>query len=117
MDTVFAQAFIGNPRRDQLPPVVPERQRSVLGEGGDLGVEPRYAQRVARFNAEIAALAENRALPLWNYWRQLVAPGVPDEGLGEDGVHPSAQGYALRNFGALRVLDLLRRSVPLGDGS
>lgn len=78
---------------------------------------PRYAQRVARFNAEIAALAENRALPLWNYWRQMVAPGVPDEGLGEDGVHPSAQGYALRNLGALRVLDLLRRSVPLGDGS
>jgi GDSL-like Lipase/Acylhydrolase family len=77
---------------------------------------PRYAQRVARFNAEITALAENRALPLWNYWRQMVAPGVPDEGLGEDGVHPSAQGYALRNFGALRVLDLLRRSVPLGDG-
>jgi len=78
---------------------------------------PRYGQRVARFNAEIAALAENRALPLWNYWRQMVAPGVPDEGLGEDGVHPSAQGYALRNLGALRVLDLLRRSVPLGDGS
>lgn len=75
-----------------------------------------YAQRVARFNAEIAALAENRALPLWNYWRQMVAPGVPDEGLGEDGVHPSAQGYALRNLGALRVLDRLRRSVPLGDG-
>jgi hypothetical protein len=77
---------------------------------------PRYSQRVERFNAEIAALAENRALPLWNYWRQMVAPGVPDEGLGEDGVHPSAQGYALRNLGALRVLDLLRRSVPLGDG-
>jgi hypothetical protein len=91
-----------------------------------------YSQRVARFNAEIAALAENRALPLWNYWRQMVEPGVPDRGLGEDGVHPSAlcppctaidfrpeglkQGYALRNLGALRVLDGLRRLVPLGDG-
>jgi hypothetical protein len=91
-----------------------------------------YSQRVARFNAEIAALAENRALPLWNYWRQMTEPGVPDQGLGEDGVHPSAlcppctdidfrserleQGYTLRNLGALRVLDRLRRLVPLGDG-
>jgi len=91
-----------------------------------------FSRRAARFNAEIAALAENRALPLWNYWRQMVAPGVPGLGLGDDGVHPSAlcppctaidfrpeglrQGYALRNLGALRVLDRLRRSVPLGDG-
>lgn len=91
-----------------------------------------YSQRVARFNAEIAALAENRALPLWNYWREMVEPGVPNQGLGEDGVHPSAlcppctaidfrpagldQGYALRNLGALLVLDRLRRLVPLGNG-
>ncbi|HEY5943353.1 MAG TPA: SGNH/GDSL hydrolase family protein [Solirubrobacterales bacterium] len=91
-----------------------------------------FSQRVARFNAEIAALAENRALPLWNYWREMVGPGVPGEGLSRDGVHPSVlcppctavdfrpvglrQGYALRNLGALRVLDRLRRRVPLGDG-
>jgi GDSL-like Lipase/Acylhydrolase family len=93
---------------------------------------PRFSGRVARFNAEIVALAENRGLPLWNYWRQMAAPWVPAQGLGEDGVHPSAlcppctaidfrpeglqQGYALRNLGALRVLDRLRRLVPLGDG-
>ena len=93
---------------------------------------PPYEQRVARFNAEIAALAENRALPLWTFWRQMVAPGVANQGLGEDGVHPSAlcppctaidfrpdglrQGYALRNLGALRVLDRLRRGIPFGDG-
>jgi hypothetical protein len=91
-----------------------------------------FSQRVARFNAEIAALAENRALPLWNFWREMVEPGVPNWGLSEDGVHPSVicppctaidfrpaglrQGYALRNLGALRVLDRLRRYVPLGDG-
>jgi hypothetical protein len=90
-----------------------------------------FSLRVARFNAEIAALAENRALPLWNYWRQMVAPGVPRAGLSRDGVHPSVlcppctaidfgpvgmrQGYALRNLGALRVLDRLRREVPLVD--
>jgi hypothetical protein len=91
-----------------------------------------YSQRVARFNAEIAALAENRALPLWNYWRQMTEPGVPHQGLGDDGVHPSVlcppctaidfrsaglrQGYPLRNLGALLVLDRLRRHVPLGEG-
>lgn len=88
-----------------------------------------FSQRVARFNTEIAALAENRALPLWNFWRQLTEPGVPRQGLSRDGVHPSAlcppctavdfrpaglqYGYALRNLGALRVLDRLRRQVPL----
>lgn len=88
-----------------------------------------FSQRVARFNAEIAALAENRALPLWNFWRQMAEPGVPRRGLSRDGVHPSAlcppctaidfrpaglrYGYALRNLGALRVLDRLRRQVPL----
>jgi hypothetical protein len=91
-----------------------------------------FSQRVARFNAEIAALAENRALPLWNYWRQMVEPGVPRGGLSRDGVHPSVlcppctaidfrpaglrQGYAQRNLGALRVLDRLRRQIPLEDG-
>jgi len=89
----------------------------------------RFSQRVARFNAEIAALAENRALPLWNFWRQMTEPGVPDSGLSRDGVHPSAlcppctavdfrpaglrYGYALRNLGALLVLDRLRRQVLL----
>jgi hypothetical protein len=91
-----------------------------------------FSERVARFNAEIAALAENRALPLWNFWRELVEPGVPHLGLSGDGVHPSVlcppctaidfrptglrQGYALRNLGALRVLDRLRRRVLIGDG-
>lgn len=93
---------------------------------------PLFSGRVARFNAEIAALAENRALPLWNFWRELVEPGVPHLGLSGDGVHPSVlcppctaidfrpaglqQGYALRNLGALRVLDRLRRRILLGDG-
>ncbi|HWM62921.1 MAG TPA: SGNH/GDSL hydrolase family protein [Solirubrobacterales bacterium] len=91
-----------------------------------------FSRRVARFNTEIAALAENRALPLWNYWRQMVEPGVPGVGLSRDGVHPSVlcppctaidfqpvglrQGYALRNLGALLVLDRLRRQVPLVEG-
>jgi hypothetical protein len=89
--------------------------------------QPRFSPRVARFNTEIAALAENRALPLWNFWRQMAAPGVSESGLSEDGVHPSVlcppctavdfrsgglrYGYNLRNLGALLVLDRLRREV------
>ncbi len=89
--------------------------------------QPRFSPRVARFNAEIVALAENRALPLWNFWRQMTEPVVPSQGLSRDGVHPSAlcppctavdfrpvglrYGYALRNLGALRVLDRLRRQI------
>lgn len=91
--------------------------------------QPRFSSRVSRFNAEIAALTENRALPLWNFWRQMSEPGVPNSGLSRDGVHPSAlcppctavdfrpgglrYGYALRNLGALLVLDRLRRRVLL----
>lgn len=91
-----------------------------------------FSRRVARFNAEIAGLAENRALPLWNYWRQMIEQGIPRLGLSGDGVHPSIscppctaidfrpvglrQGYALRNLGALRILDRLRRQLPLVDG-
>jgi hypothetical protein len=91
--------------------------------------QSRFSPRVARFNAEIAALTENRALPLWNFWAQMSATDVPDMGLSEDGVHPSVlcppctaidfrsaglrQGYALRNLGALLVLDRLRLRVPL----
>jgi GDSL-like Lipase/Acylhydrolase family len=91
--------------------------------------QPRFSPRVWRFNAEIAALAENRALPLWNFWRQMVEPGIPHQGLSRDGVHPSAlcppctavdfgpgglrYGYARRNLGALLVLDFLRHQVPL----
>jgi GDSL-like lipase/acylhydrolase family protein len=91
--------------------------------------QPRFSPRVARFNAQIAALAENRTLPLWNFWRQMTAPEVPNSGLSGDGVHPSAlcppctavdfrpgglrYGYALRNLGALLVLDRLRRRVLL----
>ena len=92
-----------------------------------------FAQRVERFNAEIAGLAENRVLPLWNYWRQMAGPEAPGGVLSPDGVHPSVlcppctaidfrplglrQGYALRNLGALRILDRLHRGVPLEESS
>lgn len=87
---------------------------------------PRLRAKTERFDAEIGALAANRRLPLWNYWRQMSAPRIPRHGIGPDGVHPSLcsscsainftpsglrQGYALRNLGALRVLDRLRQQV------
>jgi len=92
----------------------------------------RLAAKTERFDAVIAALAANRSLPLWNYWRQMSAPRIPRHGIGPDGVHPSLcaacsaidftprglrQGYALRNLGALRVLDRLRQQVLEAPGS
>lgn len=94
-------------------------------------IPPRLGRRALalktdRFNSMIVAVAKNRRLPLWNYWRQMSSPGVPRHGIGPDGVHPSIcatcsavnftpaglhQGYALRNLGALRTLDRLRHRV------
>jgi len=81
-------------------------------------------RKVPAFNARIAAVARRNGLPLWNFWRQLTAPGVPNDGLDADGLHPSLtcppcdstdfnraglkQGYTLRNLGALLVLARLR---------
>jgi len=85
-----------------------------------------FTLKTERFNREIAGLAKNRKLPLWNYWRQMAAPDVPSAGLSRDGVHPSVcrsctsidftprglqQGYALRNLGALLALERVRHRV------
>jgi hypothetical protein len=91
------------------------------------GDSAAHARRVGVFNQTIAALARRRALPLWNYWRQMTGAGVPNQGLDPDGIHPSlrcppcdstdftaaglTQGYALRNLGALRVLDRIRAAA------
>lgn len=86
-----------------------------------------YADKSERFNREIALLAANRRIPLWNYWRQMAAPRVPSDGLSNDGVHPSLAcpdcsaidftqaglrfGYGLRNLGALLALERVRHRV------
>ena len=87
-----------------------------------------YIKRVPLFNAAIVRVAAEQQVPLWNYWLALQAPGLPNHGIGEDGIHPSIYGcpacdptnltpvglrygYNLRNLAALQVLAKLQRVV------
>lgn len=84
------------------------------------------------FNAAIASLAAAERVPLWNLHRALTAPGMVNQGVSDDGVHPSIygncrppigcasadfspaglrHGYNQRNLTALQVLTAVKRSV------
>ncbi len=76
-------------------------------------------QEVAELNGIITALAQAYEIPLWDY--HLTLAGLPNQGIGEDGVHPSVSyahpaqftgeyldlGMTIRNLTALQVLDAL----------
>ena len=77
-----------------------------------------YEARVGELNDIIAAVAQQNDIPVWNYGAAMA--GLPNEGLGPDGVHPSAApnsadftadnlqyGYTVRNLTALQALDAL----------
>jgi hypothetical protein len=77
-----------------------------------------YEARVSELNAIVTAVAQQNDIPLWDYWAAMES--LPNEGLGPDGVHPSAgpsssdfsadnlqYGYTVRNLGALQALDAL----------
>jgi uncharacterized protein YraI len=79
-----------------------------------------YDGRVAELNGIIADVAHQYDIPLWDYWSAMA--GLPNEGLGPDGIHPSAApdsadftpdslqfGYTVRNLTALEALDALWR--------
>jgi hypothetical protein len=92
----------------------------------------RYGRRVAVFNRAIAAVAREKRVPLWNYWRSLQGSTMVNHGISDDGIHPNIYGdcrpplgcrsldftaaglrfgYDQRNLGALRVLDRLRQRI------
>ena len=77
-----------------------------------------YDGRVAELNGIIADVAHQNDIPLWDYWGAMES--LPNEGLGPDGIHPSAApncadltpdnlqfGYTVRNLTALQALDAL----------
>ncbi len=79
-----------------------------------------YEARVAELNGIIAGVAHQNDIPLWDYWSALES--LPNEGLGPDGIHPSAApnsadftadslqfGYTVRNLTTLQALDALWR--------
>jgi GDSL-like Lipase/Acylhydrolase family/Bacterial SH3 domain len=103
----------------------------IVGDSLDRGIVPvlstipafhraGYEARVAELNGIIADVAHQNDIPLWDYWSAL--EGLPNEGLGPDGIHPSTApnsadftadslqfGYAVRNLTALQALDALWR--------
>ncbi len=63
-------------------------------------------------NRTIAQLAYEYDLPLWNYWRA-VQP-LPNHGLDPTdptGFHLNVDGWNMRSFSALQVLDAVRRAT------
>jgi hypothetical protein len=91
-----------------------------------LPVRIGYETEVTEFNEIIKSLSAEFEVPLWDYG--LAMESLPNHGLAEDGIHPSAPpedshdaakfspenlqyGYTLRNLTALHVLDTLWREV------
>ena len=77
--------------------------------------------RVGPYNAAIFRVAQERRVPLLNFWRALEQPSVVNQGIGPDGIHPSVganpfdftdegltYGYNQRNLITLQVLDRIR---------
>ncbi len=63
-------------------------------------------------NSTIARLAYEYDLPLWNYW--LAVQPLPNHGLDPadpTGFHLNLDGWNMRSFSALQVLDAVHRSV------
>ncbi|MDQ7027171.1 MAG: SH3 domain-containing protein [Anaerolineae bacterium] len=91
-------------------------------------IPPRrgFEDRTTFYNQLIRETAAQYGTPLWDYHAAMLT--LPDSGLSDDGLHPSAPpnpfenganftgdnlryGYVMRNLTALQVLDTLRREV------
>jgi lysophospholipase L1-like esterase len=87
-------------------------------------VPPSHGYDVTAYNGAVARIATEYEIPLIDYYTAML--DLPNDGLGEDGIHPSlppdgdtatfddehlAYGYTLRNLTALQMLDALLRWV------
>ncbi|MCA9539828.1 MAG: hypothetical protein KC620_13115 [Myxococcales bacterium] len=85
---------------------------------------------VPSYNAVVRGVAESRQIPFIDFYRELLP--LPDHGLGDDMLHPSAfrdgglaacvftdeglsYGYNIRNLITLQALDRARRIAVLGE--
>ncbi len=92
-------------------------------------------QFVDEANRQIIAVAQDRQIPLWNFWLALQAPTMVNQGLKTDNVHPNTfgwdfnmpgsvdfsteglrYGYNQRNLTALQVLTKLK-TIVIDDGA
>jgi hypothetical protein len=48
--------------------------------------------RVETYNRIIIDVAHANEIPVMNYWKALTAPGMANEGISEDGIHPNVYG-------------------------
>lgn len=62
------------------------------------GRSAEIRQLVPTYNAVLRAMAEHRQIPFVDYHREMI--GLPNQGLRDDGVHPSADYVRLCNFDA-----------------
>jgi LysM repeat protein len=111
--------------------------RKVVGTTIGLGIIPVLSTipalhregtegRVELLNGIITRVAREYDIPLWDYWSAL--HGLPNDGLGSDGVHPTwapaghsadftddylQYGMTVRNLTALQALDAVWQSVLL----
>ena len=84
------------------------------------------AGRIERYNNIIRIVANHYDIPLWDYWQ--IMQWLPNKGIGEDLIHPSAMssliedsaiftddallyGFNLRNLTALMVLDTIKKQI------
>ncbi len=85
-------------------------------------------RRVPLYNGVVVQVAQQRQVPLVNYWRALAELETPNHGLAPDGIHPSAYahgaslgprglrfGYNVRNLVTLQALAKIR-GIVLEDG-
>jgi hypothetical protein len=90
-------------------------------------IPPQFERddRVTAYNLILIELANEYDVPLWNYW--LALQSLPNRGMSEDGVHPSAPpsnagttifteanleyGFTVRNLMALEVLHLFLYNI------
>ena len=64
--------------------------------------------RVPVYSTAIVELARRRQLPLWDYHAAMQEGTKDGPVIDDDGVHPSARGYAIRDRSAVHVLAALR---------
>ncbi len=132
-----ALIMIGTNDSGGVDPAVYERNLSRIVEISiEMGVIPILStippklndawngQRAVQWNGIIKNVARRYDVPLMDYW--LALQNVPNNGIGEDGIHPSVPpneatgrfttenlryGYTIRNLVALQALDAVRRYV------
>jgi hypothetical protein len=100
-------------------------EQGVIPVVSTIPVRTGYEDKLVAFNEKVITLTRRFEIPLWDYAAAL--QNLPAQGMGPDGVHPSApplgykgsvdfhlsdlqSGFVVRNLTALQMLDMVWRS-------